>query len=172
MDSRALYNLRQRFVKMGWGTLVFTGVVLLGLIGITACDSAISSEGLPEDFIREFIAKHEIMVDRSLVYYYAREDQPAIAEQIDTACRLGKNEGIMESLEGSTFDFSRLKIRLVDQKEEYVNEKPVVFLKVAVNGSFKMLLPEKSRTIDADEVIILRLAHHEWKVTQSRNPWS
>jgi hypothetical protein len=157
---------------MGWGTLVFMGVVLFGLIGITACDSAISSEELPEDFIREFIAKHEIMVDKSLVYYYAREDQPAIAEQIDTVCRLRNSEGMMESLAGATFDYSGLKIKLVDQKEEYVNEEPVVFLKVAVNGSFKMLLPEKSRTIDADEVIILRLAHHEWKVTQSRNPWS
>ena len=79
---------------------------------------------------------------------------------------------MLESLEKATFDFSGLKIELVDQKEEYFDDEPVLYVKVAVRGNYTMELPEENKKIDTDDVIILKMARHEWKVTETNNPWS
>ena len=111
------------------------------------------------------------MVDKSLVYYYVKCDQPEIAKKIDIACRENESQGKLTSLEKATFDFSDLNIKLVDQKEEYINDEPVLFAMVAVKGSYKMKLPEATQEITADNTIILEMVHNEWKVTNSLNPW-
>ena len=151
---------------------MFLIFILAGLVTITGCGSSISNVELPEDFIHGFLAKHETMVDKSLVYYYTKAEQPAVAEQIDLACRVCKSKGILESLEKATFDFSGLAIELLDKKEEYVNDEPVLYVKVAVKGNYIMELPEERKKIDANDVIILRMARHEWKITETNNPWS
>ena len=164
-------NMQNMLLAVRGAVLCIT-LILAGVSGITGCSNSSSRIELPEDFIKEFIAKHETMVDKSLVYYYAKEDQPMIARQIETACRINKSKGTLEMLENVTFDFSGLRIHIVDKKEEYLNDEPVVFVKVGLKGSYKMQLPEVTRKIDANEIIILQMAHHEWKVTKSRNPWS
>jgi len=112
------------------------------------------------------------MADKSLVYYYVKSDQPEIAEQIEVACRINKSKGVLEILENATFDFSELQIEIVDKKEKYIDDEPVVFIKVAVKGCYKMQLPEAIKTIDTDDIIVLQMAKSEWKVTNTNNPWS
>ena len=169
MSTKVLKNLR---LIVSIRRTLFLIFILTGFVAITGCGSSISNVELPEDFIRDFLAKHETMVDKSLVYYYTKVEQPAIAEKIDLTCRLCKNRGTLESLEKATFDFSGLMIELLDKKEEYINDEPVLFVKVAVKGNYIMELPEESKKIDANDVIILRMARHEWKVTETSNPWS
>jgi len=141
------------------------------LANIAGCGNNVTSTEPPSDFIQNFIAKHTTMVDKSLVYYYVKCDQPEIAKKIKIACRENESAGKLRSLEKATFDFTGLNIKLVDQKEEYINDEPVLFAMVAVKGSYKMNLPEATQQITADDTIILELVHNEWKVTNSQNPW-
>ena len=170
MSTPELFKGKDGFVAtVGW--TLFVIFILVVYVAIAGCSRSSNVE-LPKDFIREFIAKHETMVDKSLVYYYAREEQATVAEKIDLACRVNKNKGILESLEKATFDFSGLKIEIVDQKEEYFDDEPVLYVKVAVRGNYTMELPNENKKIDTDDVIILKMARHEWKVTETNNPWS
>ena len=171
MSTTVLENKNGGFTAMVRRVLFFI-FILLGLVYITGCGSSISNVEIPKDFIQEFIAKNETMVDKSLVYYYTKEDQSMIAEQIELACRINRSKGVLENLEQASFDFSGLHIELVDKKEEYLNDEPVLFVKVAVRGQFTIELPEESKTIETDDVLVLRMARNEWKVAQLNNPWS
>ena len=172
MNSKALLDICKRLNLTFKRSFILIIIVMIGLVSITGCGSNNASIDLPIDFIQDFIAKHETMTDKSLVYYYVKSDRPEIAEQIETTCRINKSKGTLEILENATFDFSELQIELVDKQEKYVNDEPVVFVKVAIKGSYKMQLPEETRTINANEIIILQMARSEWKVTNTNNPWS
>jgi hypothetical protein len=172
VSSKALLDSCRNLKKLFRQNLILVAVCLLALTNITGCGSEVTSTDIPKDFIREFIAKHETMVDKSLVYYYVKCDQPEIAEKIAQACRLNRSKGKLTSLAKATFDFSDLQIELVDQKEEYVNDEPVLFVKVALKGFYRMKLPEATQEIAANDIIVLEMVHNEWKVTSSRNPWS
>jgi hypothetical protein len=172
VSSRALLNSFGKLNVTFKRSLILITMSLFALVNITGCGSNDLSMELPNDFIQSYIAKHETMVDESLVYYYVKSDQPEVAEQIDVSCRINRSKGTFEILEKATFDFSELQIQLVDKKEVYVNDEPVMFAKVAVKGSYKMLLEKETQKIEANEVIILQMARNEWKVTKSNNPWS
>ena len=173
MSRKALLNSCKKLNLTFKRSLILVAVGLFALVNLTGCGSDGVSMELPENFIQDFIAKHETMVDKSLVYYYAKEDQSEIARQIETSCRINKAKGILSSLENAKFDFSELKIEVVDRKEEFVDDEPVVFVKVAVKGCYKMQLPEAEiKSIDADDIIVLQMARNEWKVTNSNSPWS
>jgi hypothetical protein len=172
VKSKALLNRCKKFNVTFKRSFILAVVSVIGLVGITGCGSNGMSVELPKDFIRDYIAKHETMADKSLVYYYVKSDQDEVAKQIETSCRINKSMGRLKILEKATFDFSELQIELVDKKEDYVNDEPVVFVKVAVKGCYKMQLPEETQKIEADEIIILQMAKHEWKITNSNNPWS
>lgn len=172
MSSKVLSGKCRKSNLTVTGIFLLAAVSLWGLAIITGCSSNSISMEIPKDFIHDYIAKHETLVDRSLVYYYAKEDQPVIAEQIDTACRINRAKGTLEILEKASFDFSELQIKVLDKKEEYMNDEPVVFLKVAIKGCYRMQLPEEMREIKANDVIILQMARNEWKVTTTNNPWS
>ena len=172
MSNRALLN---RFGKLNVTfkrSLTLVAVAMFALVNITGCVSNDLSLELPKDFIREFIAKHETMVDESLVYYYVKSDQPEVAEKIDVSCRINKAKGMYEILENATFDFSELDIQLIDKKEVYLDDEPVMFAKVTVKGSYKMQIEKETQKIEANEVIVLQMARNEWKVSKSNNPWS
>jgi len=171
MRNTVLFNIYQLLLSTIQGAKQFITIALIGLVIMTGCGSNNDALQLPEDFIRDFIAKHETMIDQSLVYYYVREEQPGIAEKVGTAVRFNAAKGALEILEQATFDFSGLRIEHVDRKEEYVNDEPVIFVKVAVKGNYTMVLPKTKKRIDANEIIILQMAHNEWKITESNNPW-
>ena len=172
MNNKALVDSCSKVKAIIKGNVILVTVGLFCLAIITSCGSDVASFELPKEFIQDFIAKHETMADKSLVYYYVKSDQPEIAEQIEVACRINKSKGVLEILENATFDFSELQIEIVDKKEEYIDDEPVVFIKVAVKGCYKMQLPEAIKTIDTDDIIVLQMAKSEWKVTNTNNPWS
>ena len=172
MSSRVFFKSNQG-TKGAFSKIIIAVVSgLLGLGLITGCGNNSSGLQVPKDFIQDFIAKHETMIDQSLVYYYVKEEQPEVAQKIAAAIRTNKAKGALETLEQATFDFSGLQILVIDKKEEYVNDEPVVFVKVSVTGKYLMELPEASKSIEANEVIVLQMARHEWKVTENHNPWS
>jgi len=172
VNSKALVDSCSKVKAIIKRNVILVAVSLFCLAIITGCGSDVASVELPKEFIQDFIAKHETMADKSLVYYYVKSDQPEIAEQIEVACRINKSKGVLEILENATFDFSELQIEIVDNKEKYIDDEPVVFIKVAVKGCYKMQLPEAIKTIDTDDIIVLQMAKSEWKVTNTNNPWS
>ena len=172
MNNRALLESCRSANSIIKRNIIMVAISLFCIAIITGCGSDHASVQLPKDFIMDFIAKQETMADKSLVYYYVKSDRPKIAEQIETSCRINKSKGVLEILENATFDFSELQIELVDKKEEYIDDEQVVFVKVAVKGCYKMQLPEETKTIDANDIIVLQMVKSEWKVTNTNNPWS
>ena len=167
-----MLNNYRKFGESIKKNFIMVTLCMVALTGITACGSSGGMVDLPKDFIKDFIAKNETMVDKSLVYYYVKPDQQEVAERIDVACRINKSKGTLESLQNATFDFSELELKLVDQKEEYIDDEPVIFVKVSVKGCYKINLPEATQKIEADDIIVLQMARNEWKVNNSNNPWS
>ena len=146
-------------------------VSLLFLTGIMNCGGARKQAHAPEALIKDYIAKHETMVDLSLANLYIEKEQKSVTGKINLEIEKRKNEGTLQKMQQASFDFSSLKIDLVDQKEEYVNDEPKDFLKVAASGSIIMKTEGNSKDIPIDEVIILEREGKSWKVTETINPW-
>jgi len=146
-------------------------VSLLFLTGIMSCGGARKQAKAPEALIKDYIGKHETMVDLSLAELYIEKEQKTITGKINLEIEKRKHAGTLQRLQHASFDFSSLKINLVDQKEEYVDDEPTGFLKVAASGSIIMKTEENSQNIPIDEVIILEKEGKSWKVTETINPW-
>ena len=164
--SNSSVNRRKTF-----RALIIMALSLAMVIGLIGCGSNNITNQLPKEFILEYIAKQETMVDPSLVYYYVREEQENIAEQVDTTIRIKKAEGTLESFKQANFDFSDLEMKVIDQKEKFVNDEAVIFLKVAVKGDLCINLPTEQQTVACDDIIIISMHRNEWKVSQTNNPW-
>jgi hypothetical protein len=150
------------------------GIVLVSLLfltGIMNCSGTRQQAHAPEDLIKDYIAKHETMVDLSLANLYIEKEQKSITKKINLEIEKRKQAGTLEKMQHASFDFSSLKIDLVDQKEEYVNDEPKDFLKVAASGSIIMKTEVDSTNIPIDEVIILEKEGKAWKVTETIRPW-
>ena len=153
-------------------SLISITISLFFLVGLTNCGMGNKANDLPTEFIQDFLAKHETMTDLSLVYYYVKAERRTIAERVNTTVRIKKAQGTLESFQQATFDFSGLELELVDKKEEYINDEPVVFLKVAVKGDLGINLPTEKKTVTCDDIIVIEMVRNEWKVTETNNPWS
>jgi hypothetical protein len=150
------------------------GIILVGLLfltGIMNCGGARKQAQAPEALIKDYIAKHQTMVDLSLANLYIEKEQKSITETINLEIEKRKHEGTLQKMQHASFDFSSLKINLVDQKVEYVDDEPKDFLKVATSGSIIMKTEEDSKNIPIDEVIILEKEGKSWKVTETIHPW-
>jgi hypothetical protein len=126
----------------------------------------------PKALIQDFIAKHEIMVDASLVDYYIAAEQPTVAAAIQKAIDEKSAAGELEKLQNTAFDFSNLQIAVVGEKEEYVDDQPTKLIKVSVSGSYIMKQDNSEQTITANDTIILGMVDNTWKVTEKIKPWS
>ncbi|MBW2196117.1 MAG: hypothetical protein JRF37_11395 [Deltaproteobacteria bacterium] len=144
---------------------------LLFLLGIMNCGGARKQAQAPESLIKDYIAKHETMVDLSLADLYIEKEQKSVTGKINLEIEKQKHAGTLQKMQHASFDFSNLRISLVDQKEEYVDDEPKAFLKVAANGNIAMKTEENSKNIPIDEVIILEKEGKSWKVTETINPW-
>jgi hypothetical protein len=162
----------QKFFQNPVRSLIMIAAGLFFLVGLTNCGMSSKKNNLPTEFIQNFIAKHETMTDPSLVYYYVKEERKTIAQRITTSVRIKKAEGTLESLQQATFDFSGLELKVVDQKEKYINDEPVVFLRVAVKGDLRINLPTEKQIVTCDDIIVIEMVRNEWKVTETNNPWS
>jgi hypothetical protein len=154
-------------------SLFYLVVGLFLVVGTVNCGGGSSGPTqAPKAFIQDFIAKHQAMVDVSLVEFYIKEEQAKVSELIDKSINTLKELGTLESTRQATFDFSNLQLQVVGEKEQYVDDEPKTFLKVAVKGSYTMNQKDAAKTIAADEVIILEMVGNNWKVTETINPWS
>jgi hypothetical protein len=150
------------------------GGILVGLLfltGIMNCGIVEKQAQAPEGLIKDYVAKHQTMVDLSLANLYIQEEQESIAGKINLEIEKRKQEGTLEKMQHASFDFSNLGINLVDQKVEYVHDEPKDFLKVATSGSIIMKTGGKSKDIPINGVVILEREGKSWKVTETIHPW-
>ncbi|KPK02790.1 MAG: hypothetical protein AMK71_01070 [Nitrospira bacterium SG8_35_4] len=142
---------------------------MLMLLTTVGCNSAPSMT--PEKFVLNFIQKHVPMMDLSVADFYVKEERPGIIERIKKLRASNRKKDTSESVSAATYDFSKIKVEVIDRKEEYINDEPVDFLKVAATGSYTKTANGKSESLVEDEVIILRSTAGQWKVTDKINPW-
>ena len=162
-------------------TVRFTKVLLFSVLVLVLAGSLINCGGgsssapvqaeAPKALIQDYIAKLGTMVDKSLVNFYVADEQPTVAAAVDRTIDEKQAAGELEKLQSATFDFSNLKIAVVDAKEVYVHDEPTTVMKVSVSGSYNMTHENDTATIPADKTIILEMVNKEWKVTEKVNPW-
>lgn len=145
----------------------FLGVVML--FPVVSCSSG--PEQSPEDFIKTFIEKHISMLDLSTADYYVKDEQSRIRELITRTIQSKKEEGVFESLKKAKYDVSNIRVKMLNQKEEYVNDKQANFAEIETKGFYTITMDEKEQTIIQDEVFVLQAVGKEWKITEKTNPW-
>ncbi len=145
-------------------------LALLLLAGLAGCGGS-KATTIPTGLIKDYMAKHQTMVDPSLAKLYIEKEQPGILETVNRTIAEKKSEGSLEDLRHATFDFAQMKVELLGEKEMYVNDEPRKFLKIATKGTFTMKLGDGSETIPADGVLILEKVRSDWRVTETINPW-
>ena len=133
------------------------------------CTSAPSET--PEKFVLNFIQKQIPLLDQSVAGFYVKEEQSGVIDRVKKFIASKKEKGNFESLSTATYDFSKIKVDVLDQKEEYVNDEQVNFVKVAAKGSYTKAINGKSESLKEDEIIILESIAGKWKVTEKINPW-
>jgi hypothetical protein len=135
---------------------------LLLLMWAASCTTAPSET--PEKFVLNFIQKHIPMIDISVADFYVKEEQKGIIERVKELTASSKESA-------AVYDFSKIKVNVLDQKEEYVDDEAKNFMKVAAKGSYTKTLDGKSESLIEDEIIILESVGGAWKVTEKINPW-
>jgi hypothetical protein len=124
-----------------------------------------------DTFILKFIQKHIPMIDKSVATFYVKEERAGVIDRIEKNVDSIKKEGSFKSLSTAKYDFSNIKVEVVDQKQEYVNDEAVDFMKVEIKGKYTKTINGKSETLSEDEIIILESVAGKWKVTEKINPW-
>ena len=135
---------------------------LLLLMWAASCTSSPSEA--PEKFVLNFIQKHIPMIDISVADFYVKEEQKGIIERVRELTASSKKSA-------ATYDFSKIKVNVLDQKEEYVDDEAIDFMKVAAKGNYTKTVDGKSESLIEDEIIILESVAGAWKVTEKINPW-
>lgn len=157
--------------------LLYTIVGLFLIGGLINCSGGgESSSGpvqvqAPTSMIQDFIAKHQLMIDKALVDFYAPDERPTVAAHIEQTIEKKKASGELEKLQNTSFDFSNLKIEVVGEKEATYRDVLTKVIKVAVTGSYEMKQPDNTTTVPADQTIILEMVDNQWKVTEKVDPF-
>jgi hypothetical protein len=147
--------------------MVITSVFLLVLAA--GCTSAPTET--PEKFVLNFINKHIPMIDVSVADFYVKEEQKGIIERVQKFIASSKEKGLFKSSSAATYDFSKVKITVLDHREEYVNDEGINFMKIAAKGNYTKTVNGKEESLIEDEIIILESIAGSWKVTEKTNPW-
>ncbi len=147
-------------------TLIASVLILLWTVGCTSAPSV-----TPEKFVLDFIQKHIPMIDKSVADFYVKDEQTGILDRVEKFVASNKVQGMSASLNAATYNFSKIKVDVLDQKEDYIDDEAVNFLKVSVSGNYTKTSNEKSTVLVEDEIIILKSVEGKWKVTEKINPW-
>lgn len=156
-----MYKIRS---IMGAGFAAFLLLVLSA-----GCSSGPSQS--PEKVIKNFIGKHISMIDPSVADYYVSSEQSSIKELVSQSILSKKKSGVFNSLKNAVYDFSKVSISTLDQKEEYVDDEGINFAKVEAKGNYTLTSGDKSQAFEEDEIFILQSVGGNWKVTEKFNPW-
>ena len=148
-------------------TLLITSVLML--FAAAGCNSAPSMT--PETFVQNFIQKHIPMIDLSVADFYVKEERAGIISRIKAIKASNKNKDISESGSAATYDFSTVNVKVIDEKEEYIDDEEKSFLKVAATGNYTKTTNGKSESLVENEEFILESVAGQWKVTEQVNPW-
>ncbi len=135
---------------------------LLMIMLAASCTSSPSET--PEKFVLNFIQKHIPMIDISVADFYVKEEQKGIIERVKELTASSKSSA-------AVYDFSKIKVNVLDQKDEYVYDESMNFMKVAAKGSYTKTVDGKSESLVEDEIIIIESVAGAWKVTEKLNPW-
>ena len=163
-----MYSIANRLPRQAMilNMLIATILILLW----AGCTSAPSVS--PEKFVLNFIQKHIPMIDLSVADFYVKEEQAGIIVRVQASIASNKAKGIFGSLSDTTYDFSKIKVDVLDQKEEYVDDEEVNFLKVAATGNYTKTANGKIESLIEDKIIIIESVAGTWKVTEKINPWT
>jgi hypothetical protein len=142
---------------------------VLMLILAAGCTSAPSET--PEKVVLNFVQKHIPMIDLSVADFYVKAEQAGIIDRVKKFIASKKGKGDFESLSSATYDFSKIKVNVLDRKEEYIQDEEVDFIKLAASGNYTKTINGKSESLVEDEIIILESVAGQWKVTEKDNPW-
>ncbi len=146
--------------------LVASVLMLLWAAGCTS-----SPSNTPDKFVLKFIQKHIPMIDQSVADFYVKEEQAGVIERVQKFITSKKETGNFKSLSTATYDFSKIKVDVLDQKEEYIDDEGVNFMKIAARGNYTKTINGNSESLIEDEIIILESVSGEWKVTEKTDPW-
>jgi hypothetical protein len=144
--------------------LVLTMLIAAAMMLTWAAGCTSAPSETPEKFVLNFIQKHIPMIDISVADFYVKEEQKGIIERVKELTASSKESA-------AVYDFSKIKVNVLDQKEEYVDDEAKNFMKVAAKGSYTKTLDGKSESLIEDEIIILESVGGAWKVTEKINPW-
>jgi len=149
--------------------VLFLGVSLVNCGG-SSSTSATAQVKAPNELIKNFIAKQTTMIDKALANFYTPEEQPTIAAEVEKNIET-KSPAELEKLKNTTFDFSKVKIAVVGEKETTYRYNDTKIIKVSVNGSLVMNQGGTTKEVPADRTIILEMVDNNWKVTEKNDPW-
>jgi hypothetical protein len=139
------------------------------LIWAAGCTSSPSES--PEKIVLKFIEKRIPMIDLSVADFYVKEERLEVTDRVEKFIAAKKENDKFEALSTATYDFSKIKVDVLDQKEEYIDDQGVNFAKVAARGNYTETINGESKSLMEDEIIILESIAGEWKVTEKINPW-
>ena len=142
---------------------------VLMLIWAAGCTSAPTET--PEKFVMDFLQKHIPMIDPSVADFYVKEEQAGIIAQVKAYITSKKEKAIFKSLSDATYNFSNIKVEVLDEKEEFIDDEGVNFLKIAATGNYTKTMNGKTESFIEDEIIIIESVSGTWKVTEKINPW-
>lgn len=148
--------------------ILLTSVFILILAA--GCTSAPSET--PDKMIMNFIQKQIPMIDQSISDFYVKEERSGVIDRIKKFIASKKAQGDFESHSSASYDFSKIKVDVIDQKDEYVNDEEVSFMKVAARGNYTKAINGTSELLIKDDIIILESVAGTWKVTEKMDPWN
>ena len=160
---------KKMFSRVNFGITLAALTILLIVMSVS-CSSF--PEQTPEDFVKNFLEKHIAMIDASTADYYVKEEQAGITSTILKNIQTKKDEGNFESLKNAKYDFSDIRLKMLNQKQAYIDDEPKFFVEVEAKGFYTMTLDSKNAKIMEDEVFILLQVGDTWKVTENLNPWT
>ncbi len=152
-------------------TIRLAACIALLLLGFVACGGSKQAQA-PADLIKNYVAKHVIMIDKSLADLYVKEEQIDVLHKIEESIAASKEDGSYENLARASFDFSEMSIETVGAKDAYIDDESKDFLKVATKGSVTMTVSDTTKKIPVDSIMILEKEGSAWKITEKINPWS
>ena len=167
-------------MKTSSATTILKNIIFAVLVSFLAgslvnCGGSTSSSTTaqvkaPTELIKDFIAKQTTMIDKALANFYTPEEQPTIAAEVEKNIE-SKSAAELEKLKNTTFDFSKVKIAVVGEKETTYRYNDTKIIKVSVNGSLVMNQDGATKEVPADRTIILEMVDNSWKVTEKNDPW-
>jgi hypothetical protein len=147
--------------------MLFVGAILFLLTA--GCSSGPAQS--PEQFVMKFIQKHIPMIDQSVADFYVQNERTGIIAEVNKSVEAKRNKGILASLKDASYDFSKVDVKVLASKTDYVDDEETNYVKLQATGNYTLTMAGKSESVNENEVFVLRSVRNQWKVTDKENPW-